>query len=52
MGYVFKAAADAGLNIDPELATGVAVVPIVIGVALALRAVRKRLAKRNPEGQS
>jgi len=52
VGYVFKAAADAGLNIDPELATGVAVVPIVIGVALALRAVRKRLAKRNPEGQS
>jgi uncharacterized membrane-anchored protein len=43
MGYLFKGAADAGLRIDPELATGVAVVPIVLVVAWSLRAARKRL---------
>lgn len=52
VGYVFKATADAGLNIDPEVATGIAVIPIVVGVALALRAARRRLGKRNPDSQS
>lgn len=43
MSYIFKALSEAGLPIDPSLASGIAVVPIVIAVALALRAARKRL---------
>jgi uncharacterized membrane-anchored protein len=43
VSYVFKAMSEAGLPIDPGLASGIAVVPIVIAVALALRATRKRL---------
>ena len=43
VSYVFKAMAEAGLPIDPGLASGIAVIPIVIAVALALRAARKRL---------
>jgi uncharacterized membrane-anchored protein len=51
VGYVFKAGADAGLKIDPEVATGLAVIPIVVGVALALRAARRRLGKRSTDAQ-
>ena len=43
VSYVFKAMAEAGLPIDPGLASGIAVIPIVIAVALALRTARKRL---------
>jgi uncharacterized membrane-anchored protein len=43
VSYVFKAMSEAGLPIDPGLASGIAVIPIVIAVALALRAARKRL---------
>lgn len=44
-GYVFKAAARAGAPIDPELATGFAVLPILAGAAYAMRAIRRRVAR-------
>jgi uncharacterized membrane-anchored protein len=43
VGYLFKGAAAAGAPIEPEVATGVLVVPIAIALWLALRAVRRRL---------
>ncbi|MFZ9406796.1 MAG: DUF3422 family protein [Burkholderiaceae bacterium] len=52
MGYLFKGAADAGLPLDPEVATGIAVVPIVIAAALGLRAARKRLNQRSAKRES
>jgi uncharacterized membrane-anchored protein len=42
-GYVFKGAAVAGAPIEPELATGIAVVPILLAVAWAMRSVRRRV---------
>jgi uncharacterized membrane-anchored protein len=47
VSYVFRGLSEAGLPIDPTLASGIAVVPIVIGVALALRAARKRLMRND-----
>jgi uncharacterized membrane-anchored protein len=47
VGYLFKGAADAGVRIDPEVATAIAVVPIVLAVAWSLRAARKRLNRSN-----
>jgi uncharacterized membrane-anchored protein len=49
VGYLFKGAADAGMPIDPDVATAVAVVPIVIAVAFGLRAARKRLNRRSAQ---
>lgn len=43
VGYLFKALHDAGLPINPGMASGIAVVPIVIIVALGLRATRRRV---------
>ena len=50
ISYVFKGLAEAGLPIDPALASGIAVLPIVLVVALALRAARKRLSKGDAHG--
>ena len=47
-GYLFKAMREAGLRIDPELATGIAVVPIVLFAALAIRRIRKQLVREMP----
>jgi len=44
VGYLFKAIAKAGVPIEPELATGIAVVPIVLGAWWGMRTVRRRLA--------
>lgn len=41
LGYVFKAAEAAGLNLNPDLASGLAAVPVVIGVTLAVRRIRR-----------
>jgi len=48
IGYVFKAAARAGLPVEPELAAGIAVVPIALAVWWALRRVRMGLTRRIP----
>lgn len=50
MGYLFKAMSEAGLPIHAGLATGIAVVPIVVAVALGLRATRKRLMQGGEHG--
>lgn len=47
-GYLFKAAAKAGAPIEPELATGFAVVPIVLAVWWAMHSVRVRLTREMP----
>jgi uncharacterized membrane-anchored protein len=44
-GYLFKAGEKAGLPIQADLATGLAVVPIVLAVALAIRAIRRRVGR-------
>jgi len=41
--YVFKGAAKAGVPIDSELATGIAVVPIVLAAAIGMRTIRRRV---------
>lgn len=46
--YLFKAAARSGLPIEPEYATGIAVVPIAIGVWWAMRSIRVRLTREMP----
>ena len=45
-GYVAKGAASAGLAIDPETASGIAVLPIGVAVALALRRMRQAIMRR------
>ena len=47
-GYLFKAAREAGLRIDPELATGIAVVPIVLFAAFGIRRIRRQLVREMP----
>jgi hypothetical protein len=47
-GYVFKAAARSGVPIEPEYATGITVVPIVLAVWWAMRSVRVRLTREMP----
>jgi uncharacterized membrane-anchored protein len=46
--YLFKAAARSGLPIEPDYATGIAVVPIAIGVWWAMRSIRVRLTREMP----
>ena len=41
LGYVFKGMETLGLNINPDLASGIAVVPVVTFVALAVRQLRR-----------
>lgn len=41
LGYVFKGMETLGLNINPDLASGIAVVPVVAFVALAVRRLRR-----------
>ncbi len=41
--YLWKALAHLGMPIDPELATGVSLVPIVLTVAWAVRSIRQRV---------
>ena len=41
LGYTFKAGEAIGLNINPDLASGLAVVPVVTLVALAVRRLRR-----------
>jgi uncharacterized membrane-anchored protein len=43
--YLFKGAQRAGMPVDPDLATGLAVIPIALLVAFGVRAVRKALMK-------
>jgi len=43
-GYAFKAAAQVGVPIEPEFATGIAVLPILFAAALAMRSIRRRVA--------
>jgi uncharacterized membrane-anchored protein len=47
-GYLFKALAAAGVPIEPELATGFAVVPIVLGAWWAMRAIRRKVVSEMP----
>ncbi|MCA3181122.1 MAG: DUF3422 domain-containing protein [Burkholderiaceae bacterium] len=47
-GYVFKAMARSGLPVDPELATGLAVVPIVAAAWWAMRAIRRKVVAEMP----
>jgi uncharacterized membrane-anchored protein len=49
-GYLFKAAARSGLPVEPEFATGLVVVPVVLAVWLGIRSIRRRLAKELPAG--
>jgi uncharacterized membrane-anchored protein len=48
-GYVFKALARSGLPVDPELATGLAVVPIVLAAWWAMRAIRRKVVAEMPK---
>ncbi|MCX7271699.1 MAG: DUF3422 domain-containing protein [Burkholderiales bacterium] len=45
-GYLAKAAGSAGVPINPELATGLSVLPIALGVALAIRYLRRSVLSR------
>jgi uncharacterized membrane-anchored protein len=45
-GYLAKAAGSAGVPINPELATGLSVLPIALGVALAIRYLRRSVLGR------
>ncbi len=47
LGYVFKAAADAGLPIDPDIAVGTAVLPLALFVALGVRRIRHSIQQRS-----
>ena len=47
-GYLFKALAKAGAPIEPELATGFAVVPIVLAAWWAMRAIRRKVVAGMP----
>jgi uncharacterized membrane-anchored protein len=47
-GYLFKAAAKSGLPLEPELATGLAVVPIVLAAWWGMRRIRLRVAREMP----
>jgi uncharacterized membrane-anchored protein len=49
-GYLMKAGKGAGLAIDPDLATGLAVLPIALGVALAIRHMRRAILRRIEPG--
>jgi uncharacterized membrane-anchored protein len=46
LGYLFKAGKGAGLAIDPDIATGIAVVPLAIVVALGVRHIRHAIVAR------
>jgi uncharacterized membrane-anchored protein len=48
-GYVFKALAKSGLPVDPELATGLAVVPIVLAAWWAMRSIRRKVVAEMPK---
>ena len=45
-GYLFKAMASLGWPVDPELATGLSIVPIAIAVALGVRHIRAGIRRR------
>lgn len=45
-GYLFKAMKSLGWRVDPELATGLSVVPIAIAVALGVRHIREGIRRR------
>jgi len=45
--YLFKGAQRAGVPIDPDLATGLSVIPIAVLVAVGVRTVRKALMKKD-----
>ena len=47
--YVFKMAEAAGVPLDPDVATGLTVVPIALAVYLGIRAFRRSLARRAGE---
>ena len=49
-GYLFKAARGAGAAIDADLATGLAVVPIAVVVALGVRHIRHSIRRRLLQG--
>ena len=49
-GYLMKAGKGAGLEFDPDLATGLAVLPIALGVALAIRHMRRAILRRIEPG--
>jgi len=44
--YLFKAMKSAGWPVDPDLATGLAIVPIAIAVALGVRHIREGIRRR------
>lgn len=44
--YLFKAMKSAGSPVDPDLATGLAIVPIAIAVALGVRHIREGIRRR------
>ncbi len=49
-GYLFKAMKAIGWPVDPELATGLAIVPIAIAVALGVRHIRAGVRRRLGSG--
>jgi uncharacterized membrane-anchored protein len=48
LAYLFKGLATAGLPINEDLATGLAVIPVVIAVAWGVRRIRRALQRRSP----
>ena len=47
VSYVLKATKNAGLSIDPEIGTGLAIIPVVASVWLGLRQMKKRLTRED-----
>ena len=47
VSYVLKATKSAGMHIDPETGTGLAILPVVAAVWLGLRRMKKRLTRDN-----
>jgi len=50
VGYLFKAAKGAGLHVDPDVATGLAVLPIALVVALGVRHIRHSIRRKLRRG--
>jgi uncharacterized membrane-anchored protein len=48
VSYLCKALAHAGLPIDPELTTGIALLPVVLAVALGVRSIRRHVLTAPP----
>jgi len=50
VGYLFKAAKGGGVHVDPDVATGLAVIPIALVVALGVRHIRHSIRRKLRRG--